>query len=382
MRSLILLTLCINLFASFPKNYDDAKMEFFKKVKEISQNDEVQTFTYSFDDDQSLSMDAMYLPSKRKDYNKLLIMTSGIHGVEAYVGHAMQILFLEDYLKQINNETTSVLIIHSLNPYGFYHNRRTDGHNIDLNRNFVVDRSDFEKANQGYDNLYDFLNPKKIASKRGFFADLVNYSEIAYLLIRFGMKDLRQAILQGQYNHPYGIYYGGDDYQPLVLAIEALKEEIINNYKEVLHIDLHTGYGQRGKLHLFSSREIGSESIKQLETIFNGKNIDFGDDDDFYEVSGDFTHYMLKKAKNNQNYLPITFEYGTLDSQTTMGSIDSLNRVRDENQGHYFGYQSLEDKEYIEKQFREMFYPTDQVWRENIKQETTIFFDDIVSWTK
>ena len=62
-------------------------------------------------------------------------------------------------------------------------------------------------------------------------------------------------------------------------------------------------------------------------------------------------------------YLNMTFEFGTMDSQTTMGAIKSLHNVILENQGVHFGYKSKEDERIIKHRFLEGYYPSSRPWR-------------------
>ncbi len=101
---------------------------------------------------------------KRK---KLIILTTGEHGAEGYVGSAMMKLFIEEYLDQLNSQDTGLLLVHAINPWGMKHMRRVNPRNVDLNRNFVWDEADLNPAaNPNYSSLNPLLNPQK--SLRGY----------------------------------------------------------------------------------------------------------------------------------------------------------------------------------------------------------------------
>ncbi len=101
---------------------------------------------------------------------------------------------------------------------------------------------------------------------------------------------------------------------------------------------------------------------EKIENIFSGIHIDWGDENDFYTVTGDFTTYVGQIIPE-KCYLTMTFEFGTLDSQVTMGSIKSLHNVILENQGAHFGYQSKEDEEGVKNRYVEGYYPSSRSWR-------------------
>jgi len=67
-----------------------------------------------------------------------------------------------------------------------------------------------------------------------------------------------------------------------------------------------------------------------------------------------------------QTYYPIIFEFGTLNSQKTLGSIRSLHNMILENQGFHHGYKNDRTAEKIKLQFREMYYPSSPEWRTKV----------------
>jgi hypothetical protein len=96
------------------------------------------------------------------DAARLLIVLSGVHGVEGYCGSAVQTGLLElgepAQLLGAKAHDTAALYIHALNPYGFSHSRRVTQENVDLNRNCI----DFDvplPVNAGYAEIHDLLLP-------------------------------------------------------------------------------------------------------------------------------------------------------------------------------------------------------------------------------
>src|SRR5690606_11704356 len=95
-----------------------------------------------------------------KDARKLLVVSSGTHGVEGYFGSAVQIALLEGLLSRVNLAPhVGVLLIHAINPYGFAWSRRTNEDNVDQNRNFLLTGAEFRGAPEAYRELDGLLNP-------------------------------------------------------------------------------------------------------------------------------------------------------------------------------------------------------------------------------
>src|SRR5688572_488244 len=64
--------------------------------------------------------------------NTLIIHSSGVHGVEGYVGSAIQLAILEERPRV--DDTPAILFIHVVNPSGMRLGRRWTANNVDLNR--------------------------------------------------------------------------------------------------------------------------------------------------------------------------------------------------------------------------------------------------------
>jgi hypothetical protein len=57
-----------------------------------------------------------------------VVVSSGLHGIEGFVGSAVQIAFLQNVvLHDLVEKSGQLVIVHSLNPFGFYNLRRLVG---------------------------------------------------------------------------------------------------------------------------------------------------------------------------------------------------------------------------------------------------------------
>jgi len=188
-------------------------------------------------------------------------------------------------------------------------------------------------------------------------------------MLKASMASLRQAILQGQYEHEIGLYFGGNTFEPQLLMLGEVFKEYATEYKTVFNIDLHTGYGERGTLHLFPNPIDDKKKRDDLENIFVGDSINWGDSDDFYLINGSFADY-IGKLLSDKYYLPMPFEYGTLSSGNIVGSIKSIHNMILENQGKQFGYKSAKDSIKVKTTFMEMYNPSSEKYRTKILQDS------------
>jgi len=179
-----------------------------------------------------------------------------------------------------------------------------------------------------------------------------------------GMPALLQAFAQGQYEFSEGIYYGGNAFEQQVGIMSTVLKEKSELYQTVFSIDLHTGFGERGKLHLFPNPVDDPEIRNKMEIIFDGHEINWGDSDNFYTVSGQFVEF-ISDLLPEKTCIPMVMEFGTLNTSTTIGAVKSAHISIVENQGALYGYKSEKDREKAKAGYYEMFYPPSEKWRTN-----------------
>src|SRR5213592_2819131 len=69
--------------------------------------------------------------------HRVLLHSSGLHGVEGFAGSAIQLQLLNS-LPSLPQDA-ALIVVHVLNPYGMAWLRRFNENNVDLNRNFLGD---------------------------------------------------------------------------------------------------------------------------------------------------------------------------------------------------------------------------------------------------
>ncbi len=350
----------------YHETYEECRSAFVKSIEElVGEFDSVETgkFIVPSEVDKDLSLDWCYIPAQ-KTKEKLLILNSGLHGIEGYTGSALQVMFIEKILKQQLPDNMGVLFLHSLNPYGFKYHRKVTENNVDLNRNCVQGDQMFDIENNGYGELTDMLMPAKplnLSNLRNQFFYLI----AIYKIIRESMPVLRQAALQGQYEYDKGFYYGGQAYEPQIDSLKPFLIDKIDDYKMLLNIDLHTAYGERGTMHKFIDKPEDEKVLKGIETIFKGEKIDWGSSDDFYTINGEYIVWANSLVPDVQ-CIPMLFEFGTMDSQETFGSLKSMQIMIIENQGVHYGYKNEKNELKAKYLFDEMYYPSSNVWRSKV----------------
>lgn len=301
------------------------------------------------------------------DSDELLVFSSGLHGIEGFVGSSLQ-RALMDQIKDRKKLKSDILFVHALNPWGMKNKRRVNENNVDLNRNFSIQPDLYAQKNEDYLKINSFLNPDSPLSL-GILHRLGFITHSIQLILSYSIETLRKSILIGQYFEPKGLYFGGRDKDDLQLNIDILFQKNLSHYKNITWIDLHTGYGERAKMHLLAN-DSQSESGKSIQKLFPKHPIDFGDQKNFYKTTGDLVSYLISKSTAQQQIHGVTFEYGSMDSQKTLGSIESLRRMVIENQGFHHGYVDDNTKTTAQKLFEDMFFPQESDWKEKVEKQT------------
>lgn len=326
----------------FKESFEDSREAFINLAR--SSGGELRSHKIPSEEFSNLTFESLYLAPTSEKRERLLILTSGIHGIEGFMGSALQRYFIENDFLQLKDENMGILIIHGINPYGFKAKRRVTEKNVDLNRNFDSSNELFLTQNPGYDKVASFLNPSAPYTRHSFNLG------IGLNILKYGVSALRRAIVMGQYKFPEGIFFGGKEFEPQVSLIRNEVLRVGEGYDKVLLIDLHTGYGQKEKLHLFGNTSTFIDQ-KFMDQVFEGLSVDYGEEKDFYTVTGGFTVFLAKLFHQKAKYAGVCFEFGTIDSQNLSGSLDSLYRMINEK------------KE--KKLFEEMFYPSSMSLRKS-----------------
>jgi hypothetical protein len=294
--------------------------------------------------------------------NNLLCITSGLHGIEGYVGAAVINFFVDQFKDIISPEDTSVLLVHGINPYGMARYERNNENNVDLNRNFV--RSwDNITPNKAYMSARDYFESTTVLgdplfNKIDFFFTTLGQ------LIRTKPKKFKEALLSGQYSSPDGLYYGGNGYERSTeVMIELFKNLFEEDYNKMVFIDLHTGYGPKDKMLIVNSA-LEKHSSSKLKSLFSYPDVRKTDKEEFYSINGDMIDYLyhLKRIHvPEKSFYACSFEFGTYGDDLG-GLLKSLRNTINARKIKK-GLVSPNILEHYKAEYTQMFYPSDHLWR-------------------
>lgn len=350
----------------FYNSYDEIREHLKVRVQKLAADGiEVQVSEYAVDASDNLYIDNIYLPSKDAKKN-LIVLTTGVHGMEGYIGSVMLDVFFEEIYSTLNTENTGVLIVANVNPYGMKYMRRYNENNVDLNRNFILDWDNFDMAsNKDYPEVKNFLQPEgKIVN--ALWHEAAFYFSLAKEALTKGADKVSDALLTGQYEYPQGVYYGGNGDEKSTAYLKGVFNDCLDGeYENIVHIDIHSGYGPRYNMVIFNSVY---ETMTEAETkkAFGYEYVISHDSESFYATTGDTTDYFyrLAESKNtDKDIFSTCFEFGTI-GDSFIDSILSLKYTVDENRQYWYPTNSTVAEEVVRENYYELFYPTETQWRE------------------
>jgi len=327
---------------------------------------------------EELSID--WITAAAPDPRRLFVLTTGLHGIEGYVGAAMLALFVDEFLPHLVPRDTGLLLVHAINPWGMAHHRRWNGHHVDLNRNFVARWEGLEEANRDYDRVLALLHrPRPLESWP--VANLRFFGAVLRLMLELGVSRARNAILAGQYRHEDGFYYGGSGVQEETRVLMGLMEEALAGYEQIVHLDMHTGYGPRDQMsivHPTSEPGTSAEWVRNLRYPLVVRT----DPAQFYTILGDMANYWYELRDDRfpgRQVYAASFEFGTF-GHSLLAEIRSLRASVLQNQLEVCGVANRAAGERMRREYREQYYPSDPAWREKALRDARQAFRGVLSF--
>jgi hypothetical protein len=296
------------------------------------------------------------------DSGKVLMSSSGVHGVEGYPGSAIQLSIMDKLAKSEPFESHAVIFIHAVNPYGMAWWRRFNENNVDLNRNFLRLDELYSGVPDGYEEIKDFINPKTVPKKNEYSFNI----RALLLILKHGFSNLKQAVAEGQYEYPTAIQYGGSKLeQGPSMLIDWLNINLAP-IKQIFAIDHHTGLGPSGHDTLLlplELRENDFDRFVELQQLFPG-HIELLDAKSGvgYEIKGDI-HQGLVNRFPNISWTYLTQEFGTFKPTKV------IRASRDENRWTQWGDYVVEagaKSHWSRLRLLRVFNPNDANWQNKI----------------
>jgi hypothetical protein len=345
--------------AAFAGSYAQARGKFLEAARVAGLAVESKSHPEKGRDGEELAMDVVREGHPNAD--KLLILSSGCHGVEGYCGSGVQVAALRDaaWREHAARAGVAVLYIHALNPYGFSHIRRVTHENVDLNRNF----QDFSKplpVNQAYRDLQHLLLPDEWPPSPQHVAALMKF------VAQNGEAALQSAITRGQHEFPDGLFFGGKAPTWSNLALREALRTHGRRAGRIAWIDLHTGLGPSGVgERIYAGRE-DAAGLARARSWWNGKDSAVTSIYDGSSTSAFLTGLMFNAAYDEcpqAEYTGIAMEYGTVPL------LETLQALQAEHWLHLHPGAPAPLAARIKQQMKDAFYTDTDEWKQRILEQ-------------
>jgi hypothetical protein len=296
-----------------------------------------------------------------------VIVITGTHGIEGYCGSAILHRWLISQVGNTLDKSIKIVLVHAINPWAFSHNTRTTENNVDLNRNFLLNRASFERLNPSYDKLMPFLHVKTYSADQ----NLTNHRAYKAFLDQHGWY-IENEMLQGQTHRADGLFYAGKQPEWANHTFRKIINDHLSSANTIGFVDWHTGVGSYGEVVHLIFDDVGSAEHAAASQWWGNVATDGGAFN-----SGTVPKYegLLCKAIRQELAKPRiaggVIEFGTADDYG-MFRADCLDR--------WLRFEGREDKQY--SQFRDDYRsancPSDVAWRRLVLREGPIKIDQLI----
>lgn len=303
---------------------------------------------------EQLSIDVAAFTSRQDEH--LIFLTSGVHGVEGFIGACAQIRALQMIAQTRIPERIGIVMIHAVNPWGFAHLRRVDENNVDVNRNFINGSPSRPVSHPQYALLDPVINVRKAPDAAGEIAYWLK--AVKLIVLNGGIAALSRPIAEGQYDFPHGLFYGGAQLGESCRSVQNIVLDLAAEVDQVTVLDVHSGLGSSAVATL-----IGNSNIVAPETCLNWLRSHYDkpvviDDasSNVYNAQGTFGQWC-RQVLSDKRFLYLCVEIGTVNPITLFSAL------RRENQAHHWSASGSSSYVRTKQTLREVFAPRSSHWR-------------------
>ncbi len=363
----------------FPASYQQSRARFRSACHHLEMTAHAACARYpvTYPDlpDHDLTIDTAYFS---RGNVRLLIVQSGLHGVEAFAGAAVQQMLIARHLRTLLHRGFDVLLIHAVNPYGFRYLRRVDGNNVDLNRNFAPPGRDlYDQRNPAYVALRDIAEPHRPVLGVGTEStNLAVRTVLAYVAHGFDFSFISNGTHAGQYRFPEGLEFGGTEpAQQTRFFRDRIAPIMAGHPGDILFLDLHTGLGAANTLTVYSGLDwpqSHTAAMRRFVRALSRPHIRMETpSQSAYQTMGDVIDFVPTLVPGNR-VTAVTLEWGTI-GESTVDELATNARMILENQAHFHGCASEAICDAVRRNFLALFNPADAQFQTSVIEQADAF---------
>ncbi len=326
----------------FSDSYAQAREKFFAAAHQRGLSIDSYELNLKGANDETLATDVVF--DGPRDASKVLIVLSGVHGVEGFPGSAVQTGTLR--LDTPKPDDTAILYVHAINPHGFSHLRRVTQENVDLNRNFIQFDGPLPQ-NEGYHEIHEALLPAQWPPK--------DDQVLQQYRMTHGDKKFQCAISLGQYHYPDGMFFGGQTPTWSNTTFRQILRTYAANATVIASVDVHTGLGPYG----YGEKIFATRDICTLETARNW----WGEITDVHAGSSTSVpmsgpiQVAISQECPSAKHIGICLEFGTYPIEKVITTLRADHWV------FRHGKQNTAQSSEITQRLKDLFYPNHADWK-------------------
>ena len=234
----------INIVDAYPVDYFAARRRFVAECARSGWELQSHRIDAPSPNDEPLFLDVAVLGTGQPA--SALVISSGLHGVEAKFGSAVQWAFMNSLDTDWRPpQDAAIVLLHALNPFGFAWHRRFNEDNVDLNRNFLVENEAYTGAPPLSETFRSVLMPASYHQRIRWWP-----ARMALLAMRHGVGSFWHTMPVGQYEFPDWLFFGGHARTQSAEILDRILPTMFDQATDIVHLDMHTGLGRWSECEL------------------------------------------------------------------------------------------------------------------------------------
>jgi hypothetical protein len=341
----------LDLAAAFADRYAQARERFLAAARPCAHAIEAHEHPSKRGaENETLAIDVAALGDP--DASSLLVVTSGMHGVEGFAGSGCQVALLHDevFANAIAQARISVLFVHAVNPYGFSHLRRVNEDNVDVNRNFR-DFTTAQLPNVEYAAIHPLVVPDRWPPA------IENTQAIGDYLARHGMRRLQAALTSGQAQFADGLFYAGQAPAWSNLVLRGILAHHGRDRARLGWIDLHTGLGPWAHGERIYNGPDEAAPLERARAWYGDDVTTMYDESSSSSLLTGASFHAALESCPGAEITGVTLEFGTKPQQ------DVFNALRAEQWLANHPDADATMQQAIRRQMRDAFHDERDVWK-------------------
>lgn len=260
---------------------------------------------------------------------QVVVVVSGVHGVELPAGSLLQQLWIPEVQKILPQvPDTKFVFVHALNPYGAERGMRTDWDihgqgNIDPARNFV----DFKDAKNTENTANAGIEAALENADLSIFSSFSMWVKLLYsAFVVQGKTSFKKGFVRGQYTNSDIPYFGGKAPSLTRITWDKIIADLVlrPQVRKIWHFDCHTGDGPFGLLQLYINDREGTHVYQDACCLVDAERVQ-QTEKYFAHIAGDIIDYWSQCDVAGISITPMTLEFGT--SRAVIEGIDVLHAI-------------------------------------------------------